>query len=92
MRDKIRVHGKVNLTRCFGNSNYTHTAFIPDITGPFILGLDFLKKYDFKLDFENRKIHSKFEDITLFGLKTELETNRKLQSKPTSLYRRELNL
>ncbi|GFU74647.1 retrovirus-related Pol polyprotein from transposon 412 [Trichonephila clavipes] len=81
MRDKIRVHGKVNLTMRFGNSNYPHTAFIADITGPFILGLDFLKKYDFKLDFENSKMHSKFEDITLLGLKTELETSQKITIK-----------
>ncbi|GFX43852.1 retrovirus-related Pol polyprotein from transposon 412 [Trichonephila clavipes] len=68
--DKIHVHGKANITLWFGNIDYHHTAYIADITDPCILGLDFLKNNNFKLDFENSNMHSKFEDITLFGLQT----------------------
>ncbi|GFW18443.1 retrovirus-related Pol polyprotein from transposon 412 [Trichonephila clavipes] len=79
--DKIQVHGKANITLRFGNIDYDHTAYIADITDPCILGLDFLKNNNFKLDFENRNMHSKFEDITLFGLQTQFESNQKIIAK-----------
>ncbi|GFX59387.1 retrovirus-related Pol polyprotein from transposon 412 [Trichonephila clavipes] len=65
--DKIQVHGKANVTLRFGNIGYPHKTYIADITDPCILGLDFLKSNNFKLDFENSNMHSKFEDMTLFG-------------------------
>ncbi|GFY17974.1 retrovirus-related Pol polyprotein from transposon 412 [Trichonephila clavipes] len=79
--DKIQVHGKANITLRFGNIDYHHTAYIADITDPCILGLDFLKNNNFKLDFENSNMHSKFEDITLFGLQTQFESNQKIIAK-----------
>ncbi|GFT72237.1 retrovirus-related Pol polyprotein from transposon 412 [Trichonephila clavipes] len=69
------------LASSFGNINYHHTAFIEDITHPCIVGLDFLKNNNFKLDFENSNMHSKFEDITLFGLQTQYESNQKFIAK-----------
>ncbi|GFW46352.1 retrovirus-related Pol polyprotein from transposon 412 [Trichonephila clavipes] len=65
--DKIQVYGKANVTLRFGNIDYHHTAYIADITDPCILGLDFLKNNNFKLDFENGNMHSKFEE-NLFWL------------------------
>ncbi|GFV75366.1 retrovirus-related Pol polyprotein from transposon 412 [Trichonephila clavipes] len=79
--DKIQVYGKANVTLRFGNIDYHYTAYIEDITDPYILGLDFLKNNNFKLDFENSNIHSKFEDITLFGLQTQFESNQKIIAK-----------
>ncbi|GFW57298.1 retrovirus-related Pol polyprotein from transposon 412 [Trichonephila clavipes] len=79
--DKIQVHGKADVTLRFGNIDYHHTAYIADITDPCILGLDFLKNNNFKLDFENSNMHSKFEDITLFGLQTQFESNHKITAK-----------
>ncbi|GFX60151.1 retrovirus-related Pol polyprotein from transposon 412 [Trichonephila clavipes] len=79
--DKIQVHGKANVTLRFGNVDHHHTAYIADITDLCILGLDFLKNYNFKLDFENNYMHSKFEDITLFGLLTQFEFNQKIITK-----------
>ncbi|GFX06735.1 hypothetical protein TNCV_1753381 [Trichonephila clavipes] len=76
--DKIQVHGKANITLGLGNIDNHHTAYIADITDPCILGLDFLKNNNFKLDFENSNMHSKFEDITLFGLQTQFESNQKI--------------
>ncbi|GFV24848.1 retrovirus-related Pol polyprotein from transposon 412 [Trichonephila clavipes] len=78
--DKIQVHGKANVTLKFGNIDYHHTAYITDITDPCILGLDFLNN-NFKLDFENSNMHSKFEDITVFGLQTQFESNQKITAK-----------
>ncbi|KAF8793548.1 hypothetical protein HNY73_005013 [Argiope bruennichi] len=79
--DKIHVNGKVHLAIRFGNINYHHTAFVAEITDPCILGLDFLWKYDFKLDIGNSRMNSKFEDITLFGLHAELESSQKIIAK-----------
>ncbi|GFT04898.1 retrovirus-related Pol polyprotein from transposon 17.6 [Trichonephila clavipes] len=79
--DKIHVHGKANITLRFGNIEYHHTTYIADITDPCILGLDFLKNNNFQLDFENSNMYSKIEDITFFGLQTQLETNQKIIAK-----------
>ncbi|GFT70886.1 retrovirus-related Pol polyprotein from transposon 412 [Trichonephila clavipes] len=79
--DKIQVHGKANVTLRFRNIDYHRTAYIADITNPCILGLDFLKNNNFKLDFENSNMHSKFEDITLFGLQTQFESKQKIIAK-----------
>ncbi|GFW27972.1 retrovirus-related Pol polyprotein from transposon 412 [Trichonephila clavipes] len=79
--DEIQVHGKANVILRFRNIDYHHTAYIADITDPCILGLDFLKNNNFKLDFENSNKHSKFEDITLFGLQTQFESNQKIIAK-----------
>ncbi|GFY05465.1 retrovirus-related Pol polyprotein from transposon 412 [Trichonephila clavipes] len=65
--DKVQVHGKTNVTLMFGSIDYHHTAYVADIADPCILGLEFLKSNNFKLDFANSNMHSKFEDITLFG-------------------------
>ncbi|GFT72413.1 retrovirus-related Pol polyprotein from transposon 412 [Trichonephila clavipes] len=43
--------------------------------------MDFLKNTNFKLDFENNNMHSKFEDITLFGIQTQFESNQKIIAK-----------
>ncbi|GFW40157.1 retrovirus-related Pol polyprotein from transposon 412 [Trichonephila clavipes] len=79
--DKIQVHGKANVTLRFGNIDYHDTGHIADITDPCILGLVFLKNNNFKLDFENSNMYSKFEDITLFGLQTQFESNQKIIAK-----------
>ncbi|GFX53961.1 retrovirus-related Pol polyprotein from transposon 412 [Trichonephila clavipes] len=79
--DKIHVHGKANVTLRFGNIDYPHTAYIADITDTCIFGLNFLKNNNFKLDFENSNMHSKFEGITLFGLQTQFESNQKIIAK-----------
>ncbi|GFW97338.1 retrovirus-related Pol polyprotein from transposon 412 [Trichonephila clavipes] len=81
MGDKIEVHEKTNVTLRFGSINYHHTTYVADITNPCILGLDFLKSNNFKLDFENSKMHSKFEDITLFGLQSQFESKQKIIAK-----------
>ncbi|GFY33067.1 retrovirus-related Pol polyprotein from transposon 412 [Trichonephila clavipes] len=56
-------------------------AYVADVTNPCSLGLDFLKSNNFKLDFENSNMHSKFEDITLFGLQTQFESKQKIIAK-----------
>lgn len=67
--DKINIHGKLNINITFGSVTYHHTAYVADITDTCILGLDFLRKYNFSLDFKNNELHSISEDIALFGIK-----------------------
>ncbi|GFU10388.1 retrovirus-related Pol polyprotein from transposon 412 [Trichonephila clavipes] len=77
-KEKIFFAGK---SARFGYIDYHHTAYIADITDPCILGLDFLNNNNFKLVFEKSNMHSKFEDITLFGLQTQFESNQKIIAK-----------
>ncbi|GFT80080.1 retroviral-like aspartic protease 1 [Nephila pilipes] len=53
--DRIDVHGKVYLNIAFGDAMYHHMAYVADKNDQFILGLDFLKENNFKLDFKNNE-------------------------------------
>ncbi|GFW66909.1 retrovirus-related Pol polyprotein from transposon 412 [Trichonephila clavipes] len=79
--DKIQVHGKADITLRCGSIDYHPTAYIADITDSCILGLDFQKNDNFKLDVGNSNMHSKFEDITLFGLQNQFKSNQKIIAK-----------
>ena len=57
-RDKINVHGKVNLNITFRDAIYQHVVYVADICDPFILELDFLRESNFVLDFKNNELHS----------------------------------
>ncbi|GFT68534.1 retrovirus-related Pol polyprotein from transposon 412 [Nephila pilipes] len=48
---------------------YHHMAYVVDINDQFILGLDFLKENNFKLDFKNNELHSCSEDTAVFKTK-----------------------
>ncbi|GFT41788.1 retrovirus-related Pol polyprotein from transposon 412 [Nephila pilipes] len=56
----------MNIKKTFGNNAYSHTVYVAKITDNFILGLDFLEKYNFILDFKDSYLHSTMEDVTLF--------------------------
>ncbi|GFS51523.1 retrovirus-related Pol polyprotein from transposon 412 [Nephila pilipes] len=58
--------GKVYLNIAFGHAKYHHMAYVANINDQFILGLDFLKENNFKLDFKNSEPHSCSEDIEVF--------------------------
>ncbi|KFM65895.1 hypothetical protein X975_18868, partial [Stegodyphus mimosarum] len=57
--------GKLNVNITLGSAAYHHTAYVADIRDPCILGLDFLRKYNFSLDFKNNKLLSASEDMTI---------------------------
>ncbi|KFM65484.1 Retroviral-like aspartic protease 1, partial [Stegodyphus mimosarum] len=63
--DKIDIEGKLNVSITFGSATYHHTAYVADIIDHCILALDFLRKYNFSLDFKNNKLFSAFEDMTI---------------------------
>ncbi|GFX25172.1 retrovirus-related Pol polyprotein from transposon 412 [Trichonephila clavipes] len=76
--DKIQVHEKANINLRFGNIDYRRTAYIADITDPCILGLDFLKNNNFKLNFENSNMHSNLQTSLFLVYKLNLNPTRKL--------------
>ncbi|GFS89462.1 retrovirus-related Pol polyprotein from transposon 412 [Nephila pilipes] len=53
--DRMNVHGKVYLNIAIGEAIYHPMAYVADIKDQFILGLDFLKENNFKLDFKNNE-------------------------------------
>ncbi|KFM74235.1 hypothetical protein X975_18466, partial [Stegodyphus mimosarum] len=63
--EKIDIEGKLNVNITFGSAAYHHTAYVADITDPCTLGLDFLRKHNFSLDFKNNKLLSASEDMTI---------------------------
>ncbi|GFT76639.1 retrovirus-related Pol polyprotein from transposon 17.6 [Nephila pilipes] len=64
--DKIPIIGKMNIKITFGNNANSHTVYVAKIKDNFILGLAFLEKYNFILDFKDNSLHSTTEDVTLF--------------------------
>ncbi|GFY13440.1 retrovirus-related Pol polyprotein from transposon 412 [Trichonephila clavipes] len=80
---RSRKEGNIVSSSKQGNKYMAISRGGADITDPCILGLDFLKNNNFKLDFENSNIHSKFEDITIFGLETQFESDQKIIAKIT---------
>ncbi|GFU62540.1 retrovirus-related Pol polyprotein from transposon opus [Nephila pilipes] len=56
----------MNIKITFGSNAYSHIVYVAKITDNFILGLDFLEKYNFILDFKDSSLHSTMEDVTLF--------------------------
>ena len=69
--DKINVHGKVYLNITLEDDIYHQVAYVADISDPFILGLEFQRENNFKLDFMNKELHSDSEDIAMFKTKYE---------------------
>ncbi|KFM68590.1 hypothetical protein X975_21038, partial [Stegodyphus mimosarum] len=63
--ERIDIEGKLNVNITLGGAAYHHTTYVADITDPCILGLDFLRTYNFSLDFKNNKLLSAFEDMTI---------------------------
>ncbi|KAF8778878.1 hypothetical protein HNY73_015561 [Argiope bruennichi] len=55
-------------TRATGHEFHEGDHHPPEITDIFILGLDFLTKHNFVIDFENNVLRSNSEDVALFQL------------------------
>ena len=51
----------LNIT--FADTTYHRVSNVVSISKQFILGLNFLKENNFKLDFNNNELHSSSEDL-----------------------------
>ncbi|KFM73598.1 hypothetical protein X975_20641, partial [Stegodyphus mimosarum] len=61
--DKINIYGKLNINIMVGSAAYCHTGYVAD---PYILRLDFLRKYYFFLGLQKQQTaFSIFKDITI---------------------------
>ncbi|GBL72309.1 hypothetical protein AVEN_115262-1 [Araneus ventricosus] len=61
------IRGKLEASIECGSRKFQHRIYIADITDSYILGLDFLQKFNFTVDLENNEIRTGGEEIPLFS-------------------------
>ncbi|GFX35073.1 retrovirus-related Pol polyprotein from transposon 412 [Trichonephila clavipes] len=76
--EKIDIHGKLKVKIKFGDTTYQHAVYVADIADPFILGLDFLKKHGFTLDFNKNELRSIHGEVTIFKIEHRTESIRQV--------------
>ncbi|GFT43568.1 uncharacterized protein NPIL_572841 [Nephila pilipes] len=62
---KVAVHGKPNVFIECGSRKFQHKVYIADISDPCVLGLDFLRKFNFTVDLEENEIRTGEDEIPL---------------------------
>ncbi|GBM98853.1 hypothetical protein AVEN_141084-1 [Araneus ventricosus] len=65
--EKTERRGKLDASNECGSRKFQHRLYVADITDPYILGLDFLKKFNFTVDLEENEIRTRGEEIPLFS-------------------------
>ncbi|GBN95127.1 hypothetical protein AVEN_247752-1 [Araneus ventricosus] len=65
--EKTEVRGKLDASIECGSRKFHHRIYVADVTDPCILGLDFLKKFNFTVDLEKNEIRTGGEEILLFS-------------------------
>ncbi|GBO02629.1 hypothetical protein AVEN_37972-1 [Araneus ventricosus] len=69
--EKAEIHGKLDAEIECGSRKFQHKIYVADITDPYILGLDFLQKFNFMVDLEKNEIRTGGEEITMFSASAE---------------------
>ncbi|GBN41538.1 Retrovirus-related Pol polyprotein from transposon 297 [Araneus ventricosus] len=69
--EKAGIRGKLDAAIECGCRKFQHKIYVADITDPCILGLDFLQKFNFKVDLEKNEIRTGGEEIPLFSASAE---------------------
>ncbi|GBN25236.1 Retrovirus-related Pol polyprotein from transposon 297 [Araneus ventricosus] len=69
--EKAEIHGKLDAAIQCGSRKFQHKIYVADITDPYILGLDFLQKFNFMVDLEKNEIRTGGEEIPLFSASAE---------------------
>ncbi|GBM15017.1 Retrovirus-related Pol polyprotein from transposon 297 [Araneus ventricosus] len=65
--EKTEIRGKLDASIECGSRKFHHRIYVADVTDPCILGLDFLKKFNFTVDLEKNEIRTGGEEIPLFS-------------------------
>ncbi|GBO17450.1 Transposon Ty3-I Gag-Pol polyprotein [Araneus ventricosus] len=65
--EKTEIRGKLDASIECGSRKFRHRIYVADVTDPCILGLDFLKKFNFTVDLEKNEIRTGGEEIPLFS-------------------------
>ncbi|XP_055950970.1 uncharacterized protein LOC129985076 [Argiope bruennichi] len=69
--EKANIHGKLDSWIECGSRRLQHKVYVADITDPCILGLDFLREFNFTVDLESNEIRTGGEEIPLFSANVE---------------------
>ncbi|GBN29258.1 Retrovirus-related Pol polyprotein from transposon 412 [Araneus ventricosus] len=64
--EKTEIRGKLDASIECGSRKFHHRIYVADVTDPCILGLDFLLKFNFKVDLEKNEIRTGGKEIPLF--------------------------
>ncbi|GFT92042.1 CCHC-type domain-containing protein [Nephila pilipes] len=65
--EKANIHGKLDASIECGSRRFQYKVYVADITSPCILGLDFLREFNFTVDLEINEIRAGGEEISLFS-------------------------
>ncbi|GBM33146.1 hypothetical protein AVEN_83662-1 [Araneus ventricosus] len=65
--EKTEIRDKLDASIECGSRKFHHRIYVADVTDPCILGLDFLKKFNFTVDLEKNEIWTGGEEIPLFS-------------------------
>ncbi|GBM19353.1 hypothetical protein AVEN_94468-1, partial [Araneus ventricosus] len=57
--EKAEIQGKLDAAIECGSRKFQHKIYVADITDPCILGLDFLQKFNFMVDLQDRNVLSR---------------------------------
>ncbi|GFS99824.1 transposon Ty3-G Gag-Pol polyprotein [Nephila pilipes] len=69
--EKANIHGKMDASIECGSRRFQHKVYVANITDPCILGLDFLREFNFMVDLEKNEIRTGGEEISLFSANIE---------------------
>ncbi|GBM95875.1 Retrovirus-related Pol polyprotein from transposon 412 [Araneus ventricosus] len=69
--EKAEIRGKLDAAIECVCRKFQHRIYVADITDPYILGLDFLQKFNFTVDLEKNEIRTGGEEIPLFSASAE---------------------
>ncbi|GFT21110.1 transposon Ty3-I Gag-Pol polyprotein [Nephila pilipes] len=69
--EKANIHGKLDASIECGSRRFQLKVYVADITDPCILGLDFLREFNFTVDLERNEIRTGGEEIPLFSANVE---------------------
>ncbi|GBM99376.1 hypothetical protein AVEN_112757-1 [Araneus ventricosus] len=66
--EKTEIRGSLDASIECGSRKFHHRIYLADITDLCILGLDFLQKFNFRVDLEKKEIRTGGEEIPLFSV------------------------
>ena len=68
----VKMHGEASVKITFGSSCVEETVLVADIENDFILGMDVMRKYGFKMDLNEGVIHLNNEELVIHPLECSL--------------------
>ncbi|GBL95447.1 hypothetical protein AVEN_154836-1 [Araneus ventricosus] len=82
--EKTEIRGKLDASIECGSRKFHHRIYVADITY-CILGLDFLQKFNFRVDLEKNEIRTEGEEIPLFSASIQPSMSRFVLAKKRTI-------